>query len=447
VSSLAYNSLARFGADGAGLVFGLIAGTITARCLGPSGKGVLSALTFLSGLFMQLSCLGLGDAAIFLVGRRKVSSQEALSVTLTAICISAAIGIVALWLTCAVQFHADLPMIRLAVLASCVGLPITVCSNILSQILNSQERIVSTSVVLFVTSGLTTLATCFFVALVPFAVLGAVLAGLLGSTAGLMLVRLLLAQAGLSLRPRWNARYLVSALRYGAPIQASYLLVVMSARADTMLVYSLAGPAAAGHYSVALTFGALVSMLPFAISYASFPRLAHLEDPDALALTTRLFRCGIAAALLSGVAVLSAAPAAIPLLFGQAYVPAIHASMLLVPGGVFWSGQWLLCRASAARGDLGLIFRSFGVSLTVMCMLDYLLIPRFGILGAAAAATVGPALGLITCFVSYRRLEGHLFRLAGFLPTLRDCRFLAATWRRLIPSGQHGAGATSLLER
>jgi O-antigen/teichoic acid export membrane protein len=439
--SLGRNSLARFAADGAGLVFGLIASTITARWLGPSGKGTLSAFTFLGGLFMQLCCLGLGDAAIVLVGQRKVSSQEALSATVAAIGMSTLLGMVALWAVCSVQFRGDLPPLRLAILAACVGLPVTVGVNVLSHILNSQEQIVTTSAVLMVTSGLSALGTWLFLAAVPLSVLGGLLAGTMGSTVGLIVIGITLRRRGLSPRPRWNARYLSAALPYGASIQASYLLMVMSARVDLMLVYSLVGQAAAGQYSVALTLGTLVGLAPAALATASFPRLAHLEELEALSLTARLFRCGLTAATAAGALVLPALPITVPLLFGEAYRPAVLPSAILLGSGILWSGQWLLCRASAARGKPGLLFSSFGASLIVMCALDYLLIPRWGIVGAALAAATGPAIGLMICLVSYRRLQVDL--LSRFLPTVSDLRFLATTPRRLLLLASDGGPAPS----
>jgi O-antigen/teichoic acid export membrane protein len=432
MSSLAGNSLARFIADSVGLVFGMIAGVITARWLGPTAKGMLSTLTFLSGLFMQACCMGLGDAAVVLVGQKRASIQEALSATLIAILISATLGMAGLWTVCAAQFRADMPAISVSVLVACAGLPVTVYSNVLSHILNVQEQIVATSAVLIITAGLSMVGTWLFIVLIPLSVLGGVLAGLLGSTVGLATLVILLTRRGLWVCPRWNTRYLLPALRYGVSLQAAYLLMVMSARADLILVYSLAGQAAAGQYSVALTFGVLVSLLPFALSYAAFPRLAHLEDAEAFALTTHLCRCGFASALLTGIIVLFAVPLAIPLLFGQAYRPAIWPAEILLLGGIFGSGQWLLCRASAARGSPALLFLSFGASLTAMCALDYLLIPQSGIVGAAAAAAAGPALGLVICLLWYRRFGRHGRRTMAFMPTAGDFRYLALLPLRLL---------------
>src|SRR5215218_8856337 len=71
--SLAVNSVSRLTADVVGLVLAMVAAVVTARWLGPAGKGVLSTLTFLAGLFVVACTAGLGDAAVVEINSRRVS--------------------------------------------------------------------------------------------------------------------------------------------------------------------------------------------------------------------------------------------------------------------------------------------------------------------------------------------------------------------------------------
>jgi len=412
----------------------MIAGLITARWLGPSGKGIFSTLTFLSGLFMQACCLGLGDAAIVLIGQKKASIQEALSATLTVIFISVLVGMAGLWAVCALQFRSDWLPLRGAVLIAAVGLLVSVYAQVLSHLLNAQERIVSSSLVLLITSGFTTLGTWLFIAAVPLSILGGVLAGLLGSGIGLVVILVLLARTGLSLRPGWHPRYLAAAFRYGVKVQASSLLMAVAGRVDLLLVYWLAGQAAAGYYSVALTIGTLVMYVAWALSIASFPRLAYLDETEALALTAQICRCGLAATLVVGVPILLATPIVVPFLFGSVYRPAVQPAIILLGGGMIWSLQWLLCRARAARGQPELFFYSFGASLVIMCLLDYLLIPAWGITGAALAASVGPAAGLAICLLTYSHAGSQRLPISELRPTASDFRAVVALPLRLLSS-------------
>jgi O-antigen/teichoic acid export membrane protein len=213
----------------------------------------------------------------------------------------------------------------------------------------------------------------------------------------------------------------------------SNLLVLLTARLDLILVFRFSGATEAGGYSVALTIGALVGSAPIAVSYASFPRLATLQDAPARLLTLQVFRIGIAAAISAAALLGAVSPFVIPLIFGRAYRPAIAPTLFLVPAGVLWSGQWLLCRASAARGVPRPLLVSFATSFLSMVALDLILIGPYGAVGAAVAATVSPALGLAVA-VRYYRADG--WNLAGFVPRRQDFVDFVRAARAMLTRGR-----------
>ncbi len=431
-ASLARNSASRFLADCAGLAFGMVAGVITARWLGPAGKGLFSSLSFLAALVMQVCSIGLGDAAIVLVGQRRATMQDALSSTLFAMVCSATIGMAMLWFGALVAFGDDWGQVRSATLIAAAGLPVSLLAYVLGFLLAAQERVVANSVVLGVTSGMTTVGMVAFVGVLDLSLAGAVLATAVGSGAGLVLAAILVGRFGLSLRPRPRWEYLRAALRYGVTVEASYLMTVMFLRVDVLVVYSLADAEAAGQYSVALTVAALVGLLPIAISHGTFPRLANVDDDEANELTVRAFRFGLLAAVSGGLVLAAAIPLAVPLLFGPAFRPAVTPAMLLVAGGIIWSSQWLLCRAAAARGRPSLLLHSFGLGLVVMVALDLVLVPRLGLAGAALGSIAGPAAGLILCLRAYSTASWWPLPLRTLLPRISDLRALATQSLALV---------------
>jgi O-antigen/teichoic acid export membrane protein len=212
-------------------------------------------------------------------------------------------------------------------------------------------------------------------------------------------------------------------------LQFANLLVQLTARLDLVLVYRLSTPADAGDYSIALTIGSLVGAVPLALSYAAFPRLAAVNETEARSLTAQVFRMGVTSAVLAGCALAIAAPFAIPLVFGEAYRGAIGPTLLLIPAGVLWSGQWLLCRAAAARGTPGPLLTSFAVSFAVMVALDFVLIGPLEAVGAGIASAVASGVGLMIAVDHYRRQSWDR---RTFLPRWRDARALAAYIRAMV---------------
>lgn len=420
--SLSRNSAARFLAEGTSLVIGAVSASLTARWLGPSAKGTLAALTFASGLLSQACLLGLPEAAMVRVGRREVTRQQALSSNLAAGLIAAAFGAVVLLLYARAQLPWEERVVRDAVLTACAALPLAVSGTILLHILNTEERVVSSSAIFFSISATSALATIVLVGPLGMSVLGGAVAVLLGSAVGVTSAVALLRRDGMHFRPRLDGSYIRPALRYGLRVEMSYVLTVAAARLDLLVVYAMAGRAEAGIYSVALTFGTLSGTVATALAYAAFPRLPQLEDEEARDLMTRLVRVGLAAAVTVGAAVAVVLPVAIPLALGQEYAGAVVPALLLLAGGILWSAQWVISRSFAARGDASLLLSSFALNLGVMLALDLALIPAWGSTGAALASVVAPTLGFGVCWRRCRR-EGWT-SLTEFVPRGQDFRAL-----------------------
>lgn len=411
---------------------GVVAGVITARLLGPDGKGLFSSVTFLAGLVMQVASIGLGDASIVLIGQGKATVQKAVSATLAAGLCASALAIALYWVVALLAFRKDWADVRSAAIIAALGIPVLLLTYLLGFLLTAQERIVATSVVNGVVSTVTTLGVAFFVALVPLSVAGGTLGTVVGPAAGLVLAAVLLSRRDLSLIPRWDGTYLRAAVRYGLPVETSYVLTIMFLRVDLLFMYLLAGAGPAGHYSVALTVASMVGLLPIAISYASFPRLAYLDQQSAMLLTAQTCRVALSATVSAAAVVLLVVPVVIPLLFGSDFRPAIVPTMILVPGSVATSITWLLCRAEAARGRPALLVAAFALGLIVMCAGDLALIPWLGINGAACAAVVGPAASLALCARWYQRSSRWTLPLSQLLPRAHDFRQLWAQSREML---------------
>lgn len=441
MASIARNSLARFVADGAGLVFGMAFGIITARYLGPSGKGLVSAVTFLGGFVMQACFLGLGDAAIVAVGQKRSSLQDVLSASFAILVPAALLGMAVMWGASLLEFHNDWNAARIAVFVTCVAIPVNLVNQTVGNLLNAEERFLFTSSMLVVSSATIVVTAWIFVVWLHWAVFGAVLAPVCGVGLSAAITCALMAKKGLSFRPRLLMPYLRFALSYGPKVQLSNILVTAAARFDLLLVYALAGQAAAGQYSVALTIGALSTMLPFALTLTSFPRLAALPDVEAVPMTMRLNRAVIASALVASVGIGAVSPVFIPLAFGRAFGPAIKPTFILLLGGILAGSQYLLARARAARGMPGLLLRSYLLNTVVMVLLDLLLIPRFNVNGAALASTIGNAAGLIVSCQGTRAADA-LLRMRDFLPGIDDFRdLLQIPWRIFFPTEKIGSGS------
>jgi O-antigen/teichoic acid export membrane protein len=333
------------------------------------------------------------------------------------------------WGTATAVVQSPDPQRGAAVAFGSVLVLLNICYSTIVSFLVARERIVAVAALSIASTGSATVALWFTLAVLGGGVDGAIFAALIGAVIGLAGTVVVLRSASVSLRPALVRDYLPAALRLGVALQVSNLLVLLTARLDLILVFRLGGATEAGGYSVALTIGALVGSAPIAVSYASFPRLATLDHEQARLLGLQVFRVGMSAAISAGAVLAAVSPFLIPLAFGPAYSPAIIPTLILVPGGILWSGQWLLCRAAAARGVPRPLLVSFASSLGAMLALDLVLIGPFGGVGAAVAATLASALGLLIA-LSYHRKAGGDIR--SLLPRLRDFADFLDTARLLM---------------
>lgn len=425
------NSAARLAVDAAGLAFGAVGAVITTRVLGPSGQGVFAVLFFLSAVMITLAGLGLGDAAVVWVGQGRAEYRTAAGATLAASMLSGGIALLPTIGVGAVLIRPTSATLWLAVIATAVDVPFSVLALSCGSLLNVDQRVRASSAVAFTLSAVTLVGLVLFVIWARLSVFGAVLAGVVASDLALLNALWLLRRAGLIVRPSWNRSYLRSVIGFSSRLQSVSLLTIASGRVDLILVFTLASRASAGRYSVPLTIGSVATLVPYAVSYAAFPRLANLSGGEAAALTAKIFRSGIVLAFVTAVALVAASPIAIPSLLGTRYSGSVVPAQILAVGGVFISGQWMLARAAAARGDASVLLRSFAISLASMVLLDIPIIPAFGIVGAAAVSSLSSLAAFVYCVGAFHR-GGTPTRF--LLPRSGTMRDLAAVIRRPSPT-------------
>jgi O-antigen/teichoic acid export membrane protein len=216
----------------------------------------------------------------------------------------------------------------------------------------------------------------------------------------------------------------------GVPIQISFLLIVASSRLDLLLVNLIAGARAAGLYSISLTAATLSTYAAVALVGANYPRLAILSsDEEWLVFTQKLARLSVAAAVVACAGLALFIPLLTATIFGHAFSRSVPASLILVPGGLAWSAQWVICRAWAARGKTGLLVKSFAPAVCTMVVLDFVFIPPLGIVGAAIAFNVSLLVGLGVSTAVYKTTARRPRALLALVPRLSDFVQLAvAPW-------------------
>ena len=411
---IAANLLVRLGAIGSLLVASLV----VARIAGPAGVGTLVLLRVLPWLTGLVLSSGLyGAAPYFLSGPGR--SEPRYRSTLAAMALAAGVVGGGLWIAASPALgpwlFPQLPVALVAVagisvLTQALESAAMACSQGFDD-LSGSNRILFLEEFLFLPFfGLLLLAGSDHLVAIVVALLLGDLATALPGWARLWR-RGFFAGAG---RPSLVLARRVAA--YGFRAQLGSIALLLNARLDVAIVAALMGPAALGIYAVASRYAELLRLPSLAMNYVLYPDYAR--DGGAVAADkarAMLPRIGwIPAALAVPMAL--AAPLVLPLLYGPAFKEAVLPACVLLLGLAGGGVIGVISAFLQGVGRPGLNSAAIAAGLPVTLVLDLLLIPTFGVMGAAVASAAAYATTtgvLVACFRAVTRAEGRAARAVG----------------------------------
>lgn len=390
---MAGHSALRLGADIAVAGFALLTGVLTARALGPPGKGALSTLSYLVALAWPMASLGVGEATIASVHGRTEDLNHVSGTAITlALVGTAVLGVMVLLVSGVPAFGvADIEKGRAAAAVAVVP---TTLAIVLAVLAEARGHFVLTSVARITGAATTFAMTLVLVTGRDLAVFGALAAVAVGPAAATFLLAIGFRQQRMALRPRWDRQTARTVLRLGVPVQLGLVLAVAVARLDLLVVAAFRDKVDVGLYSVALSVSQLVSLAPVAVSAAVFPRIARSTIDQGSALLGKAVRAGALSGVALGAIMAMTTPFLLPVIFGHGFRDAVVPAIVLLPGSLVHGLQWIVARSVAARGVTSALPRTFGSSLVVMLASDLVLIPYLGLVGAAAGTAFGMTIGL-----------------------------------------------------
>ncbi len=226
---------------------------------------------------------------------------------------------------------------------------------------------------------------------------------------------------------------------FGSRQLASDITLYLMQRIDFFIVLLYLGSKGLGIYSVAVGMAEIIVRLSNEIGSMLFPifaagNLKAGQPAVALRLLT-LLTVGVAGllGLISGPLVRT--------LFGPAFADAAPAFRLLLVGTVAWSTMNVTWHYISAGGrpQLGVVV--FGLAAGVDVLLNVVLLPHWGVIGASVAATTSYVVAALIFLHYFREMEACSLREA-FVTKPSDCRQL---WRAVRgAAGRFGVAAGSV---
>ena len=389
--------------------FSLLSGILTARLLGPAGKGQLATISTLAILAGFLVSMGFDQAVIRVVANGRAKWQEAVATVLTLyglVCL-VVLPAAALLLT---RYHGWLfPGIPLPILYVALGIiPLRMIISSFNGALAGNHRLPETSMLQSVQVVASTLSMAILIWVWRFGVLGGIIAQVVGIAIG-VIVALYLLRGSAAGRWRFQGHLLPEIYRFGRGCYAATIAQSLNWRLDTFLVFALVGAKSVGFYTAAVGLAEFPQYLPNSIANVLMPRVTG-DAEGTEERTARLSRATVFILLLAYSLLLLLGYPMIKLFYSSVFLPSYPAMVLLAPGLLAMGQSRILTADIIGRGFPRYPAIGAWVSLVTMVALDLLLIPHWGILGAAFGCSVSYLAGSVVVLLSFRHLTGIRIR-------------------------------------
>ncbi|MDQ2982450.1 MAG: flippase [Actinomycetota bacterium] len=379
---------------------------ITARVLGPAGRGQYVLITLVTVIGATVGSVGLPPATVFFTARRTHSRRAIVDGNLfISVAVGAAIflvGTTAVFLAPAGWIHTS----RWLIVVALACIPLMLIFTSLQAVYQGENHFRTMN-------ALSVLQTAFPLAFSSVALLGLGLhlggavyaygAAVLATAS--VAVGLAARAGGIQFRPPWD--YIKRAVKYGLQVQFNYIAAFLTYRIDMVLVAALASSVAVGYYSVSVVIAERVWLLSLAISTVLLPRIAgetseRVRQRTTAQATRATFWLSSAIALF----LFAFGRELISLLFSSEFARSATALNGLLLGIVLFSVSRILVNDLAARGRPIVNAYVSYTCLAVNIGANLLLIPAYGIAGAAWSSSISYGLACLMTMVIYCRLTG-----------------------------------------
>lgn len=403
------NTVATFSTQMASIVVGVISSIFIARVLGPSGNGAYSLIMLVPSIMATLGTFGIDVSNLYFVGKRKYPLTNIASNSLT---ISMAIGI-PLFLSFMLYVHYISPgFLRGAdykslVLASAM-VPFSILISFFNMIFLGEQYVFPYNLSNLFQAGARLLLLVLFLFVLRGGVMGAVLAWS-GSVIVSLAISLVYVRKITIIRCSFDFPLFRDSMKFGVQAYLGSIVSFLVYRADMLMISYYLGIVAVGYYAVAVYLAESLWYFPSVVGsmiLSRTPRAAARDANEFTAMVCRntLFLVFILSALMS-----TFGNSIIKLLYGPAFIYALQPLWLLLPGNVVLSINKVLSNELSGRG-MPIVGAIAGIiSLVLNILINIIVIPKWGINGAAFASTISYCAAAITVLyffvkVSHNRL-------------------------------------------
>ncbi|MBM3525256.1 MAG: hypothetical protein FJX57_20100 [Alphaproteobacteria bacterium] len=416
-------------------VVNIATGLLAARLLNPEGRGELAELMLWPGLIAELGCLALSDALLYRLASRSAAPRvlcgTVAMLTLALCLVLAPIGIALVPWTMAghdpeirLAAYWYTPLYLVAYFASLFA------ANMFQGALDLRTwNLVRAIVPTFYLLGIVVLGFAIAPTAPDFAAASIVAMGV-SATLGIAILH---RRGWFGLTPDRNeAREMVV---YGAKSHASEVLHSLRQKLDQVAVAALMTASDLGLYAVALTVANGPLILVQTVANIAFPKISAQDSHGGkVEVFGRYLRLALAIVLTINIVLWLCNAWVIPLLFGRPFAASVLVANIMLLGLVPYAAKVLFAAALKAFDRALAIPRAEIWGLAFVAPALFLLVPRYGLYGAAASLVLAQIVSAVVLGQRLGRvLDVHPLQLLQ--PTAGDLDLIRQVVKRVTGRG------------
>jgi O-antigen/teichoic acid export membrane protein len=414
---------------------GVIVGILTARFLGPSDRGLLTALLLIPATCAAFLSVNLDTATIYFHKKHRISLSSLLANSITYALTVGSLASVAVWYARGEISYLFDGATSAHLIAAVFSLPLRLVSHALNAGLKARQDFKKYNL-RYAAESLLTLVGVAYVFLV-------LDGGLLSCLVVYPLVQFVICiwllvdlREDLKTFPLPSLSMTWTMMRYGLKNYATNIAKHVHYRIDIYLIAFYLTNAEIALYSIGARLAERVLMVPTAMTMVIFPRLAELDAHAAAVLTARACRQVVIFSTVAILLILASGYTLVTFLYGNAYGGAV-VPMYIIAFGVVSVGVTRVIGTylgSINRHEINAYILPFSAAVNVI--LNLALIPGLGIAGAALASLITYTAQSLAMLIIFIRLSGLRLR-EVVIPSASDFgHLLRPVWRRVSASLQ-----------
>lgn len=364
------------------MIIAYIISVLVSRKLGTSGKGEFAFLFLLADIIAGYGHLGVISATNYFQTRMGLEKQKIYNINLTYNIIISAIvvGIITLLYSNGIilkEYNVKL------IIGFIIYTVLILLRSYLNNIYTGDERIRDMNKFLIISSSMSA-----FLVITTFSKLSVTLYVFIKCIEVGINVLLLLTKNNYKFRPQLDFNIIKKEIRYGINPMLANLCIFLSYKIDKFFVKGISGQSELGLYDTAVMLAELALIIPQAIANPIIARLYNLplDSQERKDVIQQTLRYGFTSCVLLSLIGICCIPL-IPLVYGKSYAPSQLMTCILFFSIPFISIGKITTAYFYSSGNVGIITKFSSISLLINCILNIILIPKLGGIGAAIATT------------------------------------------------------------